>query len=108
MWRRVGRNVFPSYTEGQVAVRAALQRAQTLFPFPILGLDTDNGVEFINEEVASFCEAEQITFTRGRARQKRDQCFVEQKNGAIVRHMVGYERLDGPILLLNKTLIPFL
>lgn len=77
---------------GQVAVRAALQRAQTLFPFPIRGLDTDNGVEFINQEVASFCEAEQITFTRGRPRQKRDQCFVEQKNGAVVRHMVGYER----------------
>lgn len=72
-----------------------LHRAQNLFPFPIRDLDTDNGVKFINEAVASFCEAEQITFTRGRPRQKRDQCFVKQKNGAIVRHMVGYERFAG-------------
>jgi len=85
----------PLLHRGQVAVRAALQRAQTLFLFPICSLDTDNGVEFINEEVASFCEAEQITLTRGRPRQKRDQCFVEQKNGAVVRHMVGYEHFTG-------------
>ena len=80
---------------GSVAVRAALQRAQTLFPFPIRGIDTDNGVEFINEEVVSFCEEEHLTFTRGRSKQKRDQCFVEQKNRAVVRHMVGYERFAG-------------
>ena len=52
----------------------ALQRARALFPFPILGLDTDNGGEFINEEVAAFCVREQITFTRGRPYEKRDQC----------------------------------
>lgn len=85
----------PLLHRGQVAVRAALQRAQTLFPFPICGIDTDNGVEFINEEVASFCQEEQILLTRGRPRQKRDQCFVEQKNRAVVRHMVGYERFAG-------------
>jgi hypothetical protein len=85
----------PLLHRGAVAVRAALQRAQTLFPFPIRGLDTDNGVEFINEEVASFCEAEHITFTRGRSKQKQDQCFVEQRNRAVVRHMVGYERFAG-------------
>jgi hypothetical protein len=85
----------PLLHRGACAVRAALQRAQTLFPFPIRGLDTDNGVEFINEEVARFCEEVHISFTRGRSKQKRDQCFVEQKNGAIVRHMVGYERFAG-------------
>jgi len=85
----------PLLHRGQVAVRVALQRAQTLFPFPIRGLDTDNGVKFMNQEVASFCEAEQITFTRGRPRQKQDQCFVEQKNGAVMRRMVGYERFAG-------------
>ena len=53
---------------------AALQRARTLFPFPILGIDTDNGGEFINEVVIDYCEQEQITFTRGRPYQKRDQC----------------------------------
>ena len=67
------------------AVLAALQRAQTLFPFPILGLDTDNGGEFINEKMVAFCEQEHITFTRGRPQLKNDQCFVEQKNGTVVR-----------------------
>ena len=66
-----------------------------LFPFPILGIDTDNGGEFINEVVVAYCEQEQITFTRGRPYQKRDQCFVEQKNGAIVRQVVGYDRFVG-------------
>lgn len=77
------------------AVRAALQQARALFPFPILGLDTDNGGEFINELLLAYCEAEQITFTRGREGLKVDQCFVEQKNGAVVRQFVGHERLVG-------------
>jgi hypothetical protein len=56
----------PLLNRGREAVLAALQRARALFPFPIQGLDTDNGGEFINEEVADFCVREQITFTRGR------------------------------------------
>ena len=76
-------------------VLAALQRARTLFPFPILGIDTDNGGECINEVMVASCEQELITFTRGRPYQKRDQCFVEQNNGAIVRQVVGYDRLVG-------------
>ena len=79
----------------EVPVLAALQRARTLFPFPILGIDTDNGGEFINEVMVAYCEQNQITFTRGRPYQKRDQCFVEQKNGAIVRQVIGYDRLIG-------------
>ena len=63
--------------------------------FPILGLDTDNGSEFINELLLTYCEQEHITFTRGREGLKNDQCFVEQKNGAIVRQVVGYDRLEG-------------
>ena len=49
----------------------------------------------INEIVITYCEQEHITFTRGRPYLKNDQCFVEQKNGAIVRQVVGYERLVG-------------
>ena len=64
----------PLLNRGREAVRAALQHARTLFPFAILGLDTDNGGEFINEEVADYCMREQITFTRGRPYEKRDQC----------------------------------
>jgi len=85
----------PLLNRGREGVLAALQRARALFPFPILGLDTDNGGEFINDEVAAFCVREQITFTRGRPYEKRDQCFVEQKNGVVVRQVVGYGRLVG-------------
>lgn len=85
----------PLLNRGREAVLAALQRARELFPFPLLGIDTDNGGEFINEEIAAFCVREQITFTRGRPYEKRDQCFVEQKNGVVVRQVVGYGRLMG-------------
>src|SRR2546421_12520314 len=79
----------------EVPVLATLQRARTLFPFPIQGIDTDNGGEFINEVLIAYCEQEHITFTRGRPSLKNDQCFVEQKNGAIVRQVVGHDRLVG-------------
>ena len=85
----------PLMHRSREAVLVALQRARTLFPFPMLGIDTDNGGEFINEVVVAYCEQEHITFTRGRPYQKRDQCFVEQKNGAIVRQVVGYDRFVG-------------
>ncbi|HEY5002235.1 MAG TPA: ISNCY family transposase, partial [Ktedonobacteraceae bacterium] len=61
------------------AVLAAFQQARVLFPFPILGLDTDNGSEFINETLMRYCETEQITFTRGHPHLKDDQCYIEQK-----------------------------
>jgi hypothetical protein len=85
----------PLLHRSREVVLPALQRARTLFPFPMLGIDTDNGGEFINEVVVAYCAREQITFTRGRPYQKRDQCFVEQKNGAIVRQVVGYDRFVG-------------
>ena len=66
-----------------------------MFPFPLLGLDTDNGTEFINDALLAYCEQEQITFTRGRPALKNDQCYVEQKNGHIVRQVVGYYRYVG-------------
>src|SRR6266487_2637683 len=85
----------PLLSRSAVAVVSAFQQARTCFPFPILGLDTDNGCEFINECLLAYCEAEQITFTRGREGLKNDQCFIEQKNGAIVRQVVGYARFEG-------------
>ena len=85
----------PLLYRSQETVLAAVQQARLLFPFPILGLDTDNGGEFINEAVIAYCEQAHITFTRGRPYLKNDQCFVEQKNGAIVRQVVGYDRLVG-------------
>jgi len=67
------------------AVIEALGRARRMLPFPVLGLDTDNGSEFINNALIEYCKEEKITFTRARAYKKNDQCFVEQKNGVIVR-----------------------
>jgi hypothetical protein len=61
----------------QQAVVHALEMARQLLPFAMLGLDTDNGSEFINTEMLAYCQREQITFTRGRAYKKNDQCFVE-------------------------------
>src|SRR3984893_14683314 len=75
-------DVATGWTEGlpllyrsQETVLAALQQARLLFPFPMLGIDTDNGGEFINESLIAYCEQEHITFTRGRPYQKRDQCL---------------------------------
>lgn len=79
----------------QTAVVQALDRAQQLLPMPMLGPDTDNGSEFINGELLAYCERTHLTFTRGRAYRKNDQCYVEQKNGAIVRQFVGYDRYEG-------------
>jgi len=79
----------------QQTVIQALDRARTLLPMPLLGLDTDNGSEFLNTDLLAYCARAHITFTRGRVAKKNDQCFVEQKNGAIVRQLVGYDRFEG-------------
>ncbi len=64
-------------------------------PFPLRGIDTDNGGEFVNDSVLEFSKLHSIEFTRSRPYKKNDQAWVEQKNGAIVRRMVGYGRLEG-------------
>jgi len=68
------------------AVLAALRQACTLFPFPLLGIDTDSGSEFLNEELIAYCGQEHLTFYARASAVKTDQCHVEQKNGA------GYAR----------------
>ena len=75
----------------------ALTTARQILPFQLVGLDTDNGSEFMNYGLLAYCERETIQFTRGRARRKNDQCFVEQKNGSIVRQLVGYDRYEGSL-----------
>lgn len=76
-------------------VLAALAQARALFPFPLLGIDTDGGSEFLNEELIGYCERERLTFTRGRSRRKNDQSHIEQKNRSVVREAVGCMRLVG-------------
>ena len=70
----------------------AIHRARQRLPMPLLGWDSDSGSEFINEALWRYCQREGITFTRGRAYRKNDSAHVEQKNGAVVRRWVGYDR----------------
>lgn len=85
-------------------VLAALDDIAKNMPFPILGVDSDNGSEFINGHLLAWCEKRKITFTRSRPGNKNDGCHVEQKNWAIVRTVAGYHRYDtkAELLLLNK------
>ena len=64
-------------------------------PFALLGFDTDNDSVFMNETIKAWCETAGVEFTRSRPYRKNDQAHIEQKNGAIVRRMVGYRRLEG-------------
>ena len=74
----------------------ALRVARELFPFPLKGVDFDNDGAFMNEPVVAWCRAEGLEATRSRAYRKNDQAWVEEKNGAIVRRLVGYGRFEGP------------
>lgn len=85
-------------------VLAALNDIAYKMPFPILGVDSDNGSEFINVYLLQWCQRHQITFTRARPANKNDGCHVEQKNWTVVRAVVGYHRYDtaAELLLLNE------
>jgi hypothetical protein len=82
----------------QETVILALQRLRAQLPFRVLGLDSDNGTEFINNALLNYCTQHGITFTRSRPYLKNDTCHVEPKNWAVVRRLVGYDRLESPAL----------
>jgi hypothetical protein len=69
--------------------------ARELFPFPLCGVDFDNDGAFMNDPVVDWCRAQGLEVTRSRAYRKNDQAWVEQKNGSIVRRLVGYGRFEG-------------
>lgn len=83
-------------TKAQTHVFAALKHVRAQLPFPLLGLDSDNGAEFINDELIRYCDDEHLTFTRSRVSRKNDQPYVEQKNWSVVRRLVGDARYDTP------------
>lgn len=85
-----------SPNKAQVHVFGALQTVRAHFPFPFLGIDSDNGAEFINHQLLRYCEQEHLTFTRGRVGRKNDNPFIEQKNWSAIRRSVGYGRYDTP------------
>jgi len=86
--------------KAQVWVFEAIQEIRGRLPFPLLGLDSDNGSEFINGELLRYCQQQRISFTRARPYRKNDNCYVEQKNYSVVRQTVGYQRFDTAAELL--------
>lgn len=85
----------PMPSRSSAFVLEHVERVRGALPFPLRGLDCDNDSAFMNEAVFDFCKATGIELTRSRAYKKNDQAWVEQKNGSIVRRLVGYGRLRG-------------
>jgi len=79
----------------QEAVRDAIEAMRPDLPFDLLGIDSDNGSEFINDLLYRYCLEHEITFTRSRPYRKNDQAHVEQKNWSVVRHVIGYDRFES-------------
>jgi len=77
-------------------VFAAQVERQAQFPFRVLGIDSDNGSEFINHHLLQWCLDHQITFTRSRPNNSNDGAHVEQKNWAVARRTAGYWRYETP------------
>jgi transposase InsO family protein len=91
----------------------ALAHIKASVPLPVLEFHSDNGSEFINYATEAWCSNNSIPFARSRGRRKNDNCFVEQKNGAVVREYVGYDRLEGLeeqalLAAVYKPLVPLL
>lgn len=89
-------------------VRDALDDIAAALPFPLRGIHSDNGQEFISKHLVRYCADNEITFTRSRPGRKNDNAHVEQKNYSVVRHAVGYLRYDttAELALLNQLYQP--
>src|SRR5450756_3148361 len=86
--------IVPVPSRAQVYVFEALTTLLSHLPFPVQLLHSDNGSEFINNELRRFCDAHGIRFTRSRPYHKNDNCYVESKNWTLVRRCLGYRRFD--------------
>lgn len=87
----------PLLAREQSLVVEGLKRIRSQMPVPVLGIDSDNDGAFINDTVAIYCRDEKIVFTRSRAYHKNDNAWIEQKNGAVIRRMVGHARFSGMV-----------
>lgn len=85
----------PLLAREQSVVVEALKVIHRQFPIPVLGIDSDNDSAFINDTVINYCSANGVEFTRSRPYRKNDQAWIEQKNGAVIRRFVGYDRYTG-------------
>jgi len=90
--------------KAQIHVFDALMNIEKNLPFAYLGIDSDNGSEFINAHLYRYCKANNICFTRGRPNKSNDNCYVEQKNWSVIRRNIGYCRYEGneAVELLNS------
>ena len=79
----------------QMLVIEAFDKVAAELPFAMLGVDSDNDSAFMSQSVFDYCKGHGLEQTRSRAYKKNDQAWVEQKNGAVVRRLVGYGRLSG-------------
>jgi IS30 family transposase len=84
-----------TWGKGQFRIRQGIHRIRQRLPFSMLGLDSDNGSEFINHHLLSYCRQANITFTRSRSYKKNDSCHIEQKNWNVIRRVVGYGRYSS-------------
>lgn len=82
--------------KGEESVIEALQEITEALPFPVLGIDSDNGSEFINWHLKAYCDARDFQFTRSRPYKKDDNAHIEQKNWTHVRKLIGWDRYDSP------------
>jgi hypothetical protein len=82
--------------KGQIGVLDAIEKISQRLPFKLLGIDSDNGSEFINNHLWNYCKRENIQFTRSRPYKKDDNAHIEQKNWTHVRKFMGWDRYDSP------------
>jgi hypothetical protein len=102
LWSLVATDVCSGWTEAvvllareQALVVEGLEILRRQFPVPLRGIDSDNDSAFINDTLVEYCRQQRLEFTRSRAYRKNDQAWIEQKNGAVIRRFVGYERYAG-------------
>ena len=86
----------PIWGKGERATLEQFKKIEGRLPFPIVGIDPDNGSEFINWHLYRYCEKQKYNFTRSRAYKKNDNAHIEQKNWTAIRQLVGYSRLEKP------------
>jgi hypothetical protein len=90
--------------KGQERTKESIACIRQRLPFPLAGLDPDNGSEFINYVLKQWCDEHHIVLTRSRPYKKNDNAHIEQKNGAITRQFLGYQRIDTEeqVALVNQ------
>jgi hypothetical protein len=83
------------WNKGQEATVRSMEYMSADTPFPVVEWHPDSGSEFINWHCQGWCEAHGEKLTRSRPNHKNDNCFVEERNGHVIRRWVGYTRLDA-------------